>query len=48
MNIKFTAPDFELCKIEGFDVITTSVMNSNEKLDGGNYGDVIGLDDYGL
>ena len=46
MNEKmFTAPVFNICKISDYDVITDSVLNLHDKLEGGDYGDVIGFDE---
>ena len=47
MKERFALPDLEICKTEEFDVITTSVLNSNGKLDGGDFGGVISFDDTG-
>ncbi len=48
MDNKFATAYIEICKIDNYDVITTSVLNPNEKLNGGDYGDVIAFDDYSL
>ena len=45
---QFITPWFDICNISKCDVITASLINSNDKLDGGDYGDVSAFDDYGL
>lgn len=47
-TIKFTEPRFDICSISKCDVITTSYLSSNSKLDDDGYGTVYGLDDYGM